>query len=105
MSQKKGFGLVRDKDGRPRVDDPATLHPLQIAMLTDAEKSALGVWPGAFIRDAEGFKRVERNGAGRYRAVDPIRAAGTLHDGLAELRLTDRRDVPAGEIIIIEEGS
>lgn len=105
MSQKKGFGLVRDKDGRPRVDDPSKLHPAQVAMLTDAEKSALGVWTGAFIRDAEGFKRVERIGPGRFRAIDPIRAAGTLHDGLVELRLTDRRDVPAGETIIIEEAS
>jgi hypothetical protein len=32
-----GYGLVRDKDGNPKIDDPATL-PQQIKdMLTDEE--------------------------------------------------------------------
>ena len=37
------FGLVRDKDGRPVIDDPKTLHPAIVAMLTEAEKAELGV--------------------------------------------------------------
>ena len=33
----KGFGLVRDKNGKPKIDDPETL-PQQIKdMLTDEE--------------------------------------------------------------------
>lgn len=37
------FALVRDKDGKPLVDDPKTLHPAIAAMLTEAEKAELGV--------------------------------------------------------------
>jgi hypothetical protein len=34
----KGFGLVRDKDGKPKIDDPKNL-PIEIYnMLTDEEK-------------------------------------------------------------------
>jgi len=38
------FGLVRDKNGKPKIDgDPKQLHPAILAMLTDAEKAELGV--------------------------------------------------------------
>lgn len=37
------FGLVRDKHGKPLVDDPKNLHPAIKAMLTEAEKAELGV--------------------------------------------------------------
>lgn len=37
------FALVRDKDGRPKIDDPSTLHPSQIAMLTPEERAEFGV--------------------------------------------------------------
>lgn len=37
------FGLVRDKDGKPVVDDPKNLHPALKAMLTPAERAELGV--------------------------------------------------------------
>ena len=33
----KGFALVRDKDGRPKIDDPATLPEEIKEMLTDEE--------------------------------------------------------------------
>ncbi len=37
------YGLVRDSNGRPKVNDPAALHPAQIALLTPAEREELGV--------------------------------------------------------------
>ncbi len=37
------FGLVRDRDGNPVIDDPKNLHPAIKAMLTEAEKARYGV--------------------------------------------------------------
>lgn len=37
------FGLVRDKDGNPKVDDPHNLPPEIKAMLTEAERKRLGI--------------------------------------------------------------
>jgi len=37
------YGLVRDKNGRPKVDDPKSLHPEQIKMLTPEERVELGL--------------------------------------------------------------
>lgn len=39
----KLYGIVRDKNGKPKVDDPSTLHPAQIAMLTKEEREELGL--------------------------------------------------------------
>ena len=39
----KIYALVRDKDGRPKIDDPENLHPAIAAMLTEAEKAEFGV--------------------------------------------------------------
>ena len=78
-----GYALVRDKDGNPRIDDPSQLHPIQINMLTSAEKQLLGMWDGIYGRDADGWKRLRQYGPEQYVADDPIRA-------LAELVLEDR---------------
>jgi hypothetical protein len=37
------YGLVRDKNGRPKIDDPSTMPVEIIAMLTDAEKQEFGL--------------------------------------------------------------
>ncbi len=42
-TQVKLYGLVRDAEGRPVVDDPSTLPPPIIAMLTPQEREELGV--------------------------------------------------------------
>lgn len=39
----RGTILVRDKEGKPRVDDPKNLPPELLAQLTDAERQELGV--------------------------------------------------------------
>ena len=41
--QVRIYGLVRDKDGNPVIDDPKNLHPAIKAMLTEAEKARYGV--------------------------------------------------------------
>lgn len=38
------FGLVRDKNGKPKIDgDPRELHPAIQAMLTPEERAELGI--------------------------------------------------------------
>lgn len=37
------YALVRDKNGKPKVDDPKSLHPSQIAALTPEERAELGI--------------------------------------------------------------
>jgi hypothetical protein len=95
MSTYKGYGLVRDKNGVPRVDDPSSLHPVQVMMLTPEERKALGLWAGAFVADAQGFKRVRRVSGG-YEAVDKIVAASVVIDENGQFRLPHRIDVPIG---------
>jgi len=99
MAGFKGVGIVRDKDGNPKVDDPTTLHPLQIAMLTQAEKTAFGLWDGAFAQDAQGFKRLTKTANG-YDAVDALVAVSMVFDGSDTFRLPERVDVPAGGTLI-----
>lgn len=39
----KGYSLVRDKHGRPKVDDPSTLPPQILMMLSDDDLEYLGL--------------------------------------------------------------
>jgi len=39
----KMYGVVRDSEGRPRIDDPSSLHPAQKQMLTQNERDEFGV--------------------------------------------------------------
>ena len=39
----RAFGLVRDKDGRPKVDDPSSLPPEVVAMLSKEDKEWLSL--------------------------------------------------------------
>ena len=34
----KAYGLVRDKDGKPKIDDIHNIHPIIWTMLTQAEQ-------------------------------------------------------------------
>jgi len=42
-AEARGAALVRDKDGRPKVDDPANLPEELRALLTVEERHQLGV--------------------------------------------------------------
>ena len=39
----KMFGVVRDKNGRPRIDNPATVPPEMAAMLTEEERQEFNI--------------------------------------------------------------
>ena len=42
--QIKFYGLIRDKQGKPKLDgDPKDLHPAIKEMLSDSEKQELGI--------------------------------------------------------------
>jgi len=98
MNNFRGVGLVRDKNGNPKIDNPTALHPLQVAMLTTDERVAHNLWGGAFAHDAQGFKRMTKTAEG-YQAVDPLVAASTIYDGMKTISLPKRIDVPAGGTI------
>lgn len=98
-----GYGLVRDgATGKPRVDDPAQLHPVQIGMMTTAEREELGLWTGAFARDAEGIKRMTRTDEGVYRAEEPCRAISEIFDGNRIFRTIRRGDLEVGKKVQIK---
>lgn len=101
MSAKIGYGLVRDKNGRPKIDDPSKLHPSVVALLTEQEREEHGLWSGPQARDAQGYKRLERTDAG-YRALEPLVAASEIFDGTEYYKLSPRIDVPAGTEIKLE---
>lgn len=52
------YGLVRGKDGKPKVDNPDHLHPMQLGMMTAEEREGMGIWQGSWVRDADGYKPV-----------------------------------------------
>jgi hypothetical protein len=98
------FGLVRDSvTGKPKVDDPSTLHPVQLGMMSEAERTELGVWPGCWARDAQGYKRLTKLGDLLYRAEDNLVAVSEVFDLPADagqatiMATTERVDVPAGQ--------
>ena len=99
----KGVGLVRDAAGKPRIDDPSTLHPLQIGMLSPEEKDQFGVWPGAFAGTAQGFKRLKATDGG-YIAMDDIVAINQVFDGMDVFAVVPRLDIKAGQKLTIRKG-
>lgn len=46
------YGLVRDKDGRPKIDDPENLPPPIAEMLTPEERAEFGVKDNANTIDS-----------------------------------------------------
>jgi hypothetical protein len=100
----KMYGVVRDKDGNPRVDgDPQKLDPGVIAMLSSAEREALGLWAGPLCRDAQGIKRMQESANETLVAIDSLVAASEIWVGDECFRLTQRADVPAGGTIKLKE--
>lgn len=97
MTKYVGFGVIRDKDGNPRIDDPANLHPAQVLMLSDQERSNLGLWGGCFARDAQGFKRLTQLGPQKFRAEENLVAVNEILIADGDVRaVLERRDIPAG---------
>jgi len=75
------YGLVRDKTtGKPKVDNPAHLHPIQLGQMSKAERDECGVWSGDWCRDAQGIKRVEKQPNGDWKAIDALVAANEIFD-------------------------
>lgn len=101
MSGKMGFGLVRDRDGNPKIDDPSSLHPSLVQMLTVEERQRFGLWTGPQARDAQGVKKLEKLSGG-YRAVDDLVAVSEIFDGNDCYRMIERVDVKAGYDISME---
>ena len=107
MGKYQMFGLVRDKTtGKPKVDNPADLHPIQLGQMTKAERDELGVWDGDWARDSQGIKRVEKQGNGNYKAVDALVGVNeifVLHDDGGDqtqlMTVSPRRDVPVDGMI------
>jgi len=99
------FGLVRDgTTGKPKVDDPATLHPIQLGMMTEAERLEFGLHPGPYAIDAQGVKKLEKV-AGGFKALEPLVACNVVIDLPAEadaakiFRVFPRGDTPIGQTI------
>ena len=93
-----GFGIVRDASGRPKIDDPSALHPVQVLLMTESERAELGLWQGAWARDADGFKKLTRVSDTVFRAEEDLRAVSEVFVNHHEMfRLMDRVDVAKGD--------
>jgi len=103
--QRVGYGVVRDKTtGKPKVDNFADLHPMHLMQMTQAEREELGGHTDCWARDAQGFKRVEKIGAGRYHALDALVAVSEVFDVRTGdvWKLDTRGDGPEGAEIHVE---
>lgn len=104
------FGMVFDKDGKPKVDDPSTLHAMQIALISLEHRAELGIWEGPMAVDAQGSqKRLERLGPRKYKALDKLVACSAIFDlefdneqpGDRFIQLPQRFDVAQGDTFTI----
>lgn len=80
IPQYKGVVLVRDAQGKPKVDDPGNMPPAMVMMLTEAEKTELGVYTGPLGRDAVRTVRLKTHPEGGFEAVDKIVALREIFD-------------------------
>ena len=102
-SDGRMYGVVRDKDGNPKVDgNPADLHPGIVMQMTPQERAALGIWDGPLVRDAQGIKRVSEDDE-EFTAEDALVAASELWTDGARYRAVQRIDVPAGGTFQLQE--
>ena len=100
---KQSFGLVRDKNGIPRIDYPETAHPAILVMMTPQERENLGIWPEAFALDAQGRKRV-RIAGGQLIAKDALNGVTDIYVGTGEVHtFPTPRNFAAGAEIDIKE--
>lgn len=91
--------IPRDEKGHPRFAAPAENLPMNTKMaLTRAERKALGLWDGDFIRDAQGLKKITVLGTGRAKVVDEVVGAGDMTIDGKIYRLTPRFDAAAGTV-------
>ena len=100
------FGLVRDKaTGKPKVDNPGDLHPIQVGMMTKQEREDFDIWPGSFARDAQGIKRVTVQN-GEVFAEDDLIAVNELFvlpddgTGAKVIAVKPRQDVQSGKALV-----
>ena len=101
-----GFILVRDKKtGKPKVDDPATLHPIHLGMMSRAEREELGVHPGPYAVDAQGIKTLSGSSVMGFKAIDALVAVNVIYELPEEaseavpFSVGPRCDVAAGAFI------
>lgn len=96
------YGLVRDKDGNPKIDDPENAPAPVLAMLTPQERRDRGIWDGVFVIDAEGTKKAIQRDDGTFEAVDALVAATVvLVDANTHHLIRPRVDVRPGGTIPI----
>jgi hypothetical protein len=103
--QRIGYALVRDRaTGKPKVDNPADLHPMHFMMMTAAERADLGGHADCWARDAQGYKRLTKTGTGRYQAAEALVAVSEVFDVHTGdvWRLARRSDAPEGAVIHVE---
>lgn len=104
MSINAIYGVVRDKNGKIRVDDPAQLHPFQLALMSKDERVELGFTADAYAVTAQGMKELTRAAGGwtcaeRLVACNFVIDLGVAREESAVLQLDQRRDVRAGGVI------
>lgn len=81
LTKYQMYGLVRDKTtGKPKVDNPAHLHPIQLGKMSKSERDECGVHSGDWARDAHGIKRVEKQPNGDWKAIDALVAVSEIFD-------------------------
>jgi hypothetical protein len=103
LSKYQMFAIVRGKDGAPKVDDPASLHPIQLGMMTKAEREALSVYAGNWGRDAQGFKRVRGTADSGFVADEDMIALSEIFElpddgtGARLFKIAPRCDIGAGQ--------
>lgn len=105
---KKGtskiFGVVRDKNGKPRVDgDPQNLDPGVMVMLTSEERAGLGLYDGPICRDAQGVKHLTKGEDGVLVANSALVAVNEIWVDGEFFKPSQRFDVPEGGTIKLKE--
>lgn len=97
-----GIGIVRDKDGVPKIDDPDNIPPKLLMHLTRQDRILLGMDGSDLVRDAQGCKRVTRISESEFRAEEQIVAASQISIDGKVYKLGERRDLAPGEIIRVK---
>lgn len=98
----KGYGIVRDKNGKPRVDNPATLTPMHIAQLTPLEKRELGVWDGEFAVGASGWTKLRQLRPNEFYVEENASAVNQIVVGTRILKISPRLDLKQGEHLHVD---
>ena len=99
------FGLVRDKTtGKPKVDNPADLHPIHLGMMSAQERQELGIDHIGIVVGANGSKPLQIVD-GLFVAAEAVIAATSIYvfgdtpDTTQTFIIRPRCDVGAGNTI------